>query len=85
MFFLLSSTLTVRSSSQHDPRSTIIRKLADEVFAVTGPEPLLDIALKLQEVALADDYFIKRHLNPNVGEFAPRPALIESDTFKERR
>jgi citrate synthase len=49
-----------------DPRATIIKKTADEVFAVTGKNPLLDIALKLEEVALKDDYFISRHLYPNV-------------------
>ena len=49
-----------------DPRATIIKKLADEVFSVTGKNPLLDIALKLEEVALSDDYFISRHLYPNV-------------------
>jgi citrate synthase len=49
-----------------DPRATIIKKTADEVFAVTGRNPLLDIALKLEEIALADDYFISRRLYPNV-------------------
>jgi citrate synthase len=49
-----------------DPRATIIKKTADDVFAVTGKNPLLDIALKLEEVALADDYFISRRLYPNV-------------------
>jgi citrate synthase len=49
-----------------DPRATIIKKTADDVFAVTGKNPLLDIALKLEEVALSDDYFISRHLYPNV-------------------
>jgi citrate synthase len=49
-----------------DPRATIIKKTADDVFAVTGKNPLLDIALKLEEVALKDDYFISRHLYPNV-------------------
>jgi len=49
-----------------DPRATIIKKTADEVFAVTGNNPLLDIALKLEEIALADDYFISRRLYPNV-------------------
>jgi citrate synthase len=49
-----------------DPRATIIKKTADDVFAVTGKNPLLDIALKLEEVALADDYFISRKLYPNV-------------------
>jgi citrate synthase len=49
-----------------DPRATIIKKTADEVFTVTGKNPLLDIALKLEEIALADDYFISRRLYPNV-------------------
>jgi citrate synthase len=49
-----------------DPRATIIKKTADDVFTVTGKNPLLDIALKLEEVALADDYFISRRLYPNV-------------------
>ena len=49
-----------------DPRATIIKKTADEVFKVTGKNPLLDIALKLEEIALKDDYFISRRLYPNV-------------------
>jgi citrate synthase len=49
-----------------DPRAKIIKRTADQVFAVTGKNPLLDIALKLEEVALADDYFISRKLYPNV-------------------
>jgi len=49
-----------------DPRSKIIKQVADEVFEVTGKNPLLDIALKLEEVALADDYFVSRKLYPNV-------------------
>jgi len=49
-----------------DPRATIIKRIADDVFSVTGKNPLLDIALKLEEVALADDYFISRKLYPNV-------------------
>ncbi|BGO88887.1 hypothetical protein NBRC10512_002244 [Rhodotorula toruloides] len=50
----------------HDPRSKVIRKLAGEVFAVTGEDPLLKTALALRDAALADDYFIKRRLAPNV-------------------
>jgi citrate synthase len=49
-----------------DPRATIIKRTAYDVFSVTGKNPLLDIALKLEEVALADDYFISRKLYPNV-------------------
>ena len=49
-----------------DPRATIIKSAAHDVFSVTGKNPLLDIALKLEEVALADPYFIDRKLYPNV-------------------
>jgi len=49
-----------------DPRATIIKKIAYDVFEVTGKNPLLDIALKLEETALSDDYFISRKLYPNV-------------------
>ncbi|HVF32304.1 MAG TPA: citrate synthase [Acidimicrobiales bacterium] len=49
-----------------DPRATIIKQTADSVFKVTGKNPLLDIALKLEETALSDDYFISRKLYPNV-------------------
>jgi citrate synthase len=49
-----------------DPRSRIVKKMADEVFAVTGKNALLDIALKLEEAALADEYFTSRKLYPNV-------------------
>ena len=49
-----------------DPRASIIKKLADQVFEVTGRNPKLDIALELERIALADDYFVKRKLYPNV-------------------
>jgi citrate synthase len=49
-----------------DPRATIIKRIADEVFAVTGRSPLLDIALELERIALADEYFIDHKLYPNV-------------------
>lgn len=55
-----------RVYKSYDPRAQIIKKLADEVFEVTGSNPLLDVALALEEVALHDEYFIKRHLYPNV-------------------
>jgi citrate synthase len=55
-----------RVYKNYDPRAQIIKKTADEVFEVTGKNPLLDIALKLEEVALSDDYFISRKLYPNV-------------------
>jgi citrate synthase len=55
-----------RVYKSYDPRATIIKKIADQVFEITGKNPLLDIALKLEEIALSDDYFISRKLYPNV-------------------
>ncbi len=49
-----------------DPRASIIKRLADQVFEVTGRNPKLDLALELERIALQDDYFIKRKLYPNV-------------------
>jgi citrate synthase len=49
-----------------DPRAKIIKRMAEEVFEVTGRNPLLDIALELERIALQDDYFVKRKLYPNV-------------------
>ncbi|GAA5884268.1 hypothetical protein JCM1840_000189, partial [Sporobolomyces johnsonii] len=53
-----------------DPRSTVIRQIADEVFAVTGKDPLLETALALRDAALKDEYFIKRRLYPNVDYYS---------------
>ena len=55
-----------RVYKSYDPRATIIKQHADEVFEITGKNPLLDIALKLEEVALSDEYFTSRKLYPNV-------------------
>ena len=55
-----------RIYKNHDPRAKIIKKMAHEVFAVTGKDPMLDIALELERIALEDEYFIKRKLYPNV-------------------
>ena len=50
----------------YDPRASIIKRAADEVFEVTGRNPLLDIALELERIALDDDFFVSRNLYPNV-------------------
>jgi citrate synthase len=55
-----------RIYKNYDPRAKIIKKIADEVFEVTGRNPMLDIALELERIALADDYFISHKLYPNV-------------------
>jgi citrate synthase len=55
-----------RVYKNYDPRARIIKQTADEVFAITGRNPLLDIALELERIALEDDYFVSRKLYPNV-------------------
>jgi citrate synthase len=55
-----------RVYKNYDPRAKIIKTVADQVFEVTGKNPLLDIALELERIALEDDYFVKRKLYPNV-------------------
>jgi len=55
-----------RVYKNYDPRAKIIKQTAYDVFDVTGKNPLLDIALKLEEVALQDPYFVDRKLYPNV-------------------
>jgi citrate synthase len=55
-----------RVYKSYDPRAKVIKKIADLVFAVTGKNPLLEIALELERIALNDEYFITRKLYPNV-------------------
>ena len=55
-----------RVYKNYDPRAKIIKRMADEVFAVTRPSPLLGIARELERMALQDDYFVTRKLYPNV-------------------
>jgi citrate synthase len=55
-----------RVYKNYDPRAKIIKQAADQVFEVTGRNPLLEIALELERIALEDDYFVKRKLYPNV-------------------
>jgi citrate synthase len=55
-----------RVYKNYDPRAKIIKEMADRVFAVTGPNPMLDIALELERIALQDEYFLSRRLYPNV-------------------
>ena len=55
-----------RIYKNYDPRCRIIKQTAEEVFKVTGRNPLLDVALELERIALQDDYFISRKLYPNV-------------------
>ncbi len=49
-----------------DPRAKIIREISEEVFEITGRDPLIDVAIELEKAARADDFFKKRNLYPNV-------------------
>ena len=55
-----------RVYKNYDPRATIVKKIAMEVFEIVGKEPMIDIAMELERIALSDEYFIKRKLYPNV-------------------
>lgn len=55
-----------RVYKNYDPRAKIIKSVADQVFEVTGKNPLLDIAIELERIALEDDFFVQRNLYPNV-------------------
>ena len=55
-----------RVYKNYDPRARILRELAEEVFEVTGKNPLIEIAVELERIALEDDYFVGRKLYPNV-------------------
>ena len=55
-----------RVYKNYDPRAKIIKETADAVFEVTGHNPLLDVALELEKIALEDEYFVSRKLYPNV-------------------
>jgi citrate synthase len=55
-----------RVYKSYDPRAKIIKRMADLVFDVTGKNPLLEMALELERIALEDDYFVTRKLYPNV-------------------
>ena len=59
-----------RVYKNYDPRAKIIKQLAEGVFAVTKPNPLLAIAIELERIALQDDYFVQRKLYPNVDFYA---------------
>lgn len=55
-----------RVYKNYDPRAKIVKTIAEDVFAIVGKEPLVDIAMELERIALTDEYFVKRKLYPNV-------------------
>ncbi len=71
-----------RVYKNYDPRARIIKRTADEVFAVTGYNPKIEIARELERIALEDDYFVKRKLYPNVDFYSG--IIYEAMGFKPR-
>lgn len=55
-----------RVYKNYDPRAKIVKRISDEVFSILGKEPMIEIAMELERIALSDEYFIKRKLYPNV-------------------
>jgi len=55
-----------RVYKNYDPRARLIKKVAEQVFEVTGRNPKIDIAIELERIALSDEYFVSRKLYPNV-------------------
>jgi len=55
-----------RVYKNYDPRAKIVKRIAEEVFEIVGKEPLIEIAMELEKIALNDEFFIKRKLYPNV-------------------
>jgi len=55
-----------RVYKNYDPRAKIVKRISDDVFDIVGKEPLVDIAMKLEQIALTDEYFISKKLYPNV-------------------
>jgi citrate synthase len=52
-----------RVYKNYDPRAKIVKRIADEVFEITGKEPLIEIAMELEKIALSDKYFVDRKVN----------------------
>jgi citrate synthase len=71
-----------RVYKNYDPRAKIIKRTADEVFAVTGYNPKIEIARELERIALEDDYFVTRKLYPNVDFYSG--IIYEAMGFKPR-
>jgi len=55
-----------RVYKSYDPRAKIVRSIADDVFKILGQEPMVEIAMELEKIALTDEYFVSRKLYPNV-------------------
>lgn len=70
-----------RVYKNYDPRAKIVKKIADEVFEITGKEPLIEIAMELERIALSDEYFIKRKVKINFIKLFLFKLIIDSYTL----
>lgn len=73
-----------RVYKNYDPRATLVKEISEEVFAITGKEPLIEVAVELEKIALSDEYFISRKLYPNVDFYSGviyKALLIPSEFF----
>ena len=71
-----------RVYKNYDPRATIIKNVAQDVFKITGRNPLLDIAMELEKIARSDDYFVSRKLYPNVDFYSGEHHLLPFNNFQ---
>jgi citrate synthase len=69
-----------RVYKNYDPRAKIVKKIADEVFEITGKEPLIEIAMELERIALSDNYFIQRKVKFFKLSFTPT-SISTPDAF----
>ena len=67
--------IACRVYKNYDPRATIIKQVAEDVFAIAGRDPLINIAVELEKIARSDDYFVSRKLYPNVDFYSGQIAL----------
>lgn len=65
-----------RVYKSYDPRATIMKTVVDDVFEITGKDPLLDVAVELERIARSDEFFIKRKLYPNVDFYSGMHLLL---------
>lgn len=70
-----------RVYKSYDPRAKIVKKIADEVFEVVGKEPVIELAMELERIALSDEYFVKRKLYPNVDFYSGKFFIIFCKIF----
>ena len=79
------TTCVGRVYKNYDPRATIMKTVVEDVFEITGKDPLLDVAVELERIARSDDFFVKRKLYPNVDFYSGKPAHALRDAEASAR